>query len=148
MKSGKQIKVNDNKNYSIIYGCVDNKNPKSIYINISAWAEPLSDYEGDYNKIIKNINKKIRQTVYNFLSKNNTNVPFLKDKTIVDLDLRESGIKFGKRSFMCCEITLFQNEEISINEEPVKKALNLVSTMVIQEIFDKDLDFKFNKKKQ
>ena len=44
MKSGKQIKVNDNKNYSIIYGCVDNKNPKSIYINISAWAEPLSDY--------------------------------------------------------------------------------------------------------
>ena len=49
---------------------------------------------------------------------------------------------------MCCEITLFQNEEISINAEPVKKALNLVSTMVIQEIFDKDLDFKFNKKKQ
>jgi phenylpyruvate tautomerase PptA (4-oxalocrotonate tautomerase family) len=74
MKSGKQIKVNDNKNYSIIYGCVDNKNPKSIYINISAWAEPLSDYEGDYNKIIKNINKKIRQTVYNYLSKNNTEI--------------------------------------------------------------------------
>lgn len=148
MKSGKQIKINDNKNYSIIYGCVDNKKPKSIYINISAWAEPLLDYESDYNKIIKNINKKVKQTIYNFLSKNYTDVPFLKDKTIVDLDLRESGIKFGKRSFMCCEITLFQNEEVSINAEPVKRALNLVSTMVVEEIFDKDLNFKFNKKKQ
>lgn len=147
MKTGKQFKINDHNNYNITYGCVDNKNPKSIYINISSWAEPLSDYEDDYNKIIKNIDKKIRQTIYNFLSENKT-THFLKDKTIVDLDLRESGIKFGKRSFMCCEVTLFQKEETSINSESTKRALNLVSTMIIEEILDKNLDFKFNKKKQ
>lgn len=147
MKTGKQFKINDHKNYNITYGCVDNKNPKSIYINISSWAEPLSDYEDDYNKIIKNIDKKIRQTIYNFLSENNT-THFLKDKTIVDLDLRESGVKFGKRSFMCCEITLFQKEELSINSDLTKRALNLVSSMVINEILEKNLDFNFNKKKQ
>ncbi len=148
MKTGKQFKINDHKNYNVIYGCVDNKNPKSIYINISSWAEPLSDFEDDYNKIVKNLDKKIRQTIYNFLSQNNNSTSFLKDKTIVDLDLRESGIKFGKRSFMCCEITLFQKEETSINSESTKRALNLVSTMIIEEILDKNLDFKFNKKKQ
>jgi hypothetical protein len=146
MKSGKQIKIKSETNYNITYGCVDNKNPKSIYINITAWLEPLSEEEEDYNKIIKNINKKIRQTIYNFLSNDNT-TKFLKDKTIVDLDLRESGIRFGKRSFMSCELTLFQNGEISINSEDMKKNLNTISTVIIKEIFDKDNDFNFYKKK-
>lgn len=147
MKSGKQIKIENDSNYNITYGCVDNKNPKSVYINITAWVEPQSEDEEDYNKIIKALNKKIRQSVYNFLS-NNTTTNFLKDKTIVDLDLRESGIKFGKRSFMSCEITLFQNNEISINSELTKRDLNTISSLVIQETFDKDKDFKYFKKKQ
>lgn len=147
MKSGKQIRMETNKNYNITYGCVDNKNPKSVFINITAWVEPLSEDEEDYNKIIKSLNKKIRQTIYNFLSDNNT-TSFIKDKTIVDLDLRESGIKFGKRSFMSCEITLFQNEDNSINSDIVKKGLNLISNLVIDEIFENDEDFKYYKRKQ
>ena len=146
MKSGKQIKVHDQKNYNITYGCVDNKNPKSIYVNITAWLEPLSENEEDYNKIIKNLNKKIRQNLYNFLSSDKSTI-FLKDKTIVDLDLRESGIKFGKRSFMSCEITLFQNGEISINSELMKQNLNNVSSLIIDRTFNEDKDFRFHKKK-
>lgn len=147
MKSGKQIKMENYKNYNITYGCVDNKNPKSVFINITAWVEPLSEEEEDYSKIIKSLNKKIRQSVYNFLSTNNT-TSFIKDKTIVDLDLRESGIKFGKRSFMSCEVTLFQNEDNSINSDIVKKGLNLISNLVIDEIFENDEDFKYHKRKQ
>lgn len=146
MKTGKQIKVNDHKNYSVIYGCVDDKNPKSIYVNISTWAEPLSEYEENYGKIIKTLDKKIRQKIYNYLSENNI-TPFLKDKTIVDLDLRESGVRFGKRSFMCCELTLFQNGEMSINSDMIKNSLNNVSSLIIKEIFDVDSNFKFEKKK-
>jgi hypothetical protein len=147
MKSGKQIKMETYKNYNITYGCVDNKNPKSVFINITAWVEPLSEKEEDYSKIIKSINKEIRQSVYNFLS-TNTSTSFVKDKTIVDLDLRESGIKFGKRSFMSCELTLFQNEDNSINSEIVKKGLNIISNLVIDEIFENDEDFKYHKRKQ
>lgn len=147
MKSGKQIRMETNKNYNITYGCVDNKKPKSVFINITAWVEPLSENEENYNKIIKSLNKQIRQTIYNFLSDNNT-TSFIKDKTIVDLDLRESGIKFGKRSFMSCEITLFQNEDNSINSDIVKKGLNLISNIVIDEIFENDEDFKYHNRKQ
>jgi len=146
MKTGKQIKIDDQLNYNITYGCVDNKNPKSVYINISAWVEPKSEEDENYNKIIKSIDKKVRQSIYNFLSYNDTTI-FLKDKTIVDLDLRESGVKYGKRSFMSCEINLFQENDISINSEIIKKALNTISNFVIKEIFDKDFNFKYHKKK-
>lgn len=146
MKSGKQIKLEIDKNYNITYGCVDNKNPKSVFINITAWVEPLSEDEENYNKIIKSLNKKIKQIIYNFLLNNTTS--FIKDKTIVDLDLRESGIKFGKRSFMSCEVTIFQNEDYSVNSDIIKKGLNLISNLIINEIFEKDIDFKYHKRKQ
>jgi hypothetical protein len=48
---------------------------------------------------------------------------------------------------MSCELTLFQNGEISINSEDMKKNLNTISTVIIKEIFDKDNDFNFYKKK-
>ena len=147
MKSGKQIKMENNINYNITYGCVDNKNPKSIFINITAWVEPLSEEDEDYDKIIKILSKKLRQSIHNFLSNNNS-TPFIKEKTIVDLDLRESGIKFGKRSFMSCEINLFQNESNSINSDIIKKSLNLISSFVIDEIFERDINFKYHKRKQ
>ncbi len=146
MKSGKQIKIENHNNYNVTYGCVDNKNPKSIYVNITAWLEPISEDEEDYNKIIKQIDKRIRQAVYNFLLNCKTEC-FLKDKTIVDLDLRESGIKFGKRSYMSCEITLFKNDVISLTSEPMKIDLNKITSLIINEIFDKDKDFKYHKKK-
>jgi ABC-type oligopeptide transport system substrate-binding subunit len=40
-------------------------------------------------------NKKIKQGLYNLFD-NEFETSILKDRTIVDLDIRESGIKFGK----------------------------------------------------
>lgn len=145
MKTGKQFKNNNHENYNVLYGCVDNKNPKSIYINISAWSDPLNSGDVKYTRVIKDINKKVKQTLFNYLSVNKT--CFLKDSTIVDLDIRESGIKFGKRSFISCEITLFQLEEISINSDKIKIALSDLISMVIDKVFETDEYFKFYKKK-
>jgi hypothetical protein len=39
------------------------------------------------------------------------------DKTIVDLDIRESGIRFGKRSFINCEVTLFLDTNMSVTSD-------------------------------
>ena len=62
MKTGKQFKNEEHNNYNVVYGCVDNKNPKSVYINISAWANPTKqDDEISYTRVIKDINKKIKQ---------------------------------------------------------------------------------------
>ena len=147
MKTGKQFKNEEHNNYNVVYGCVDNKNPKSVYINISAWANPTKqDDEVSYTRVIKDINKKIKQDLFNYLNLNETS-GFIKNNTIVDLDIRESGIKYGKRSFMSCEITLFQTEEISIVSEKIKTSLNDVITMLINKVFENDENFEYNKKK-
>jgi hypothetical protein len=148
MKTGKQFKNDEHNNYNIIYGCVDNKNPKSIYVNISAWAEPINkdEEEVNYTRVIKDINKKLKQDLFNYFNLNEKS-GFLKNNTIVDLDIRESGIKFGKRSFMSCEITLFQTEEISIISDKIKIYLNEVIYMLINKVFELDENFKYHKKK-
>jgi len=145
MKTGKEIKTTT-KNYNVVFGSVNNKTPRAVYINISAWGEPTS--EGDninYNRLIKNINKRVKQLLYLTFENDET---FSKDKTIVDLDIRESGIRFGKRSFMSCEITLFSDLNIPVNTEFMKKKLNEIINIVTKKVFDSNDDFDFHKKKK
>jgi hypothetical protein len=146
MKNGKEVKVNNFKNYSIVYGSVDNKHSKAVYINISAWAEPQDKELISYNRVIKDINKKIRQTLFNIFD-TKTEIEIKKNNTIVDLDIRESGIRYGKRSFTNCEITLFLNSEIPVNSENMKDKLNFVTEKIINSCFDNNKIFKFHKKK-
>jgi len=146
MKNGKEVKVSSFKNYSIVYGRDDNKHSKAVYINISAWAEPQDKETISYNRVIKDINKNIRQTLFNiFDTKIETEIK--KNHTIVDLDIRESGIRYGKRSFTNCEITLFLNSEIPVNSETMKEKLDMVTEKLIKTCFDNNKTFKFHKKK-
>lgn len=146
MKNGKEVKVSNFKNYNIVYGSVDNKHSKAVYINISAWAEPQDKELISYNRVIKDINKKVRQTLFNIFD-TKTEIEIKKNNTIVDLDIRESGIRFGKRSFTNCEITLFLNSEIPVNSENMKDKLNFVTEKIINSCFDNNKIFKFHKKK-
>ena len=54
--------------------------------------------------IFKKCNKKIKQNLFSYFNTEGLETLFDKNRTIVDLDIRESGIKFGKRSFISCEI--------------------------------------------
>jgi hypothetical protein len=147
MKTGKELRIYDFENYNVIFGSVNNKHPKAIYINISAWSDPTNDKPIDYNKVIRDINKKIKQSLYNLFNSDKYN-EFLKDRTIVDLDIRESGIKYGKRSFMNCEITLFIDSELQVNSEIMKTNLNTVTTLITNTIFEDNGYFKFYRKKK
>jgi len=147
MKTGKEIKTSAFKEYNVSFGSVDSKNAKSVYINISSWAEPKENDDSiNYNRCIKNMNKKIRQTVYNMLDSIETY--FLNEQTIVDLDIRESGIKYGKRSFMSCELTLYSNNEIPVNDDYMKDTLNQIYSSVIKNVFETNDTFDFYKKKK
>ena len=147
MKIGKEIKSNIFNNYNVIFGSVDNKNPKAVYINISAWGEPKIEDDVNYTRAIKNINKKVRQLLYNMFDKNENKI-FLKDRTIVDLDIRESGIRYGKRSFMSCELTLFSDLEVPVNTEFMKTKLHEIIDSVTRKVFDSNDNFDFYKKKK
>jgi hypothetical protein len=144
MKTGKEIKNNNFKNYNITYGTVNNKNPKSIYLNISSWLEPIKDETNNYSFDIRSLNKKIKQTLFNYLDANKT--IFNKDRTIVDLDIRESGIKLGKRSFMNCEVTFFMKEALSINSIEITNTVDELTDLMFA-TFETNKSFKFHKKK-
>lgn len=146
MKTGKEVKVTTFKNYNVVYGSVNNKHSKAVYINISAWAEPKDEDEDNYNRVIRDLNKKIKQSIYNLLN-SDINSEFIKDRTITDLDIRESGIKFGKRSFTNCEITLFLKNEIPVNSEMMRPMLDNVVNMLLDNVFDDNKSFKFHRKK-
>lgn len=146
MKKGKELKVNTFKNYNVSYGSVNNKEPKALYINISAWAEPESNDTINYHRVIRDLDKKVRQTIYNELIDNYT--LFLKDRTIVDFDIRESGVKFGKRSFSNCEITLFMKYELPINSEEMKPILDDLIKNTLEKTFENCKYFNFHKKKK
>jgi hypothetical protein len=144
MKTGKEIKSSIFNDFNVIFGSVNNKNPKSVYLNVSAWSQPKEDCDGNYNRAIRNLIKKIKQTLFNYSSNLNLN----KEMTIVDLDLRESGIRKGKRSFMSCEVTFYLNVEIPVNSEEMKTNLNNVAQELIDKVFEQCDTFDFYKRKR
>ena len=145
MKKGKEIKLGKTyMNYKVISGTVDSKNPTSVYINISAWGEPTNDNVEQYTSVISSLKKDIKAHIF-------ANLPltFNKQRTIVDLDMRESGITYGKRSFMSCEITLYQNVRSGklLMADDLKKMMTQITDKVLKEVFDEYPYFKFHKKK-
>ena len=146
MKTGKEIKTTKFKNYNVVFGSVYNKNPKAIYINIYSWAEPLEEHNVNYNQVIRSLNKRIKQTLFNIFD-NEENCFFDGNRTIVDLDIRESGIRYGKRSFISCEITLFLHNEISVTSDYMKDKIESVTDNLLKTNFENNKTFNFNKKK-
>ena len=146
MSRGKEIKLNISDNYNTIVGTVDTNIPKSIFLSISAWGSPLKDDKFDYNKIINWLTKSIK---LNIIKYNNSGI-FKEHQIIVDFDMRESGIMFGKRSYMCCEITLFQNNDslLPITSEVLLKHSSNIIKNIINDILDSNIYFKFHRTKK
>ena len=144
MKRGKEMKIETPYQYNIISGTVDNKNPKSVYIQISAWGKPTEDGIEDYESIIKKRAKRVKRKLFEVLD----NERFYKTKSIVDFNMASSGINFGKKSFMSVEMTLFKREPLlPINSDKMKPILEEVSNKIINDVFEKDENFRFYKKK-
>jgi len=146
MKRGKEIKLDyiPFDQYNVVCGTVDNKNPKAVYISMSAWGEPHDDSEVNYDRVIRNLHKKVKQTLFDYMNTDR----FHEEKTIVDLDMRESGIAFNKRSFMNCEVTLYQVGELPINDDSMLDAIEEITQCLIDFVFDNNDYFQFHKKKK
>lgn len=142
MKRGKEVRLNLPYDYNIISGAVDNKNPESIYIQISAWGKPKNKEEGNFDNIIKQKSKRVKRKLFEVLDRNQ----FL-PKAIVDFNMASSGISFDKRSFMSVELTLFQKNPTSINSDGLIQTLNRISEKIITDVFETDEDFKFYRRK-
>jgi len=143
MKTGKQFKLNLNPNFRTYYGSVDYKNPKSIYINISSWFSPLSE-DDNWSRVVGQLKREIKYTIIDVPITNY----FLSNKQIIDLDIRTSGIRKNKRSYMNCEITLFLKKEEDIKSQGIKSLVqNLLGDIITKTLTpSKKFNFYLTKK--
>jgi len=143
MKRGKEITIESNSNYTVYSGTIDNKKAKTIYLNISSWGNPIKETSLNYERVIKNLRKSVLQHTYNILCESN----FKESNTIVDLDMRSSGVRYGKKSFMSCELTLFQKNYNQVNSDIVVESMKDISKSIIENVLDTNEHFIFGKTK-
>jgi len=138
MKKGKTSKIQGFKDAKVVYGTVDSINFKSLYLNIQTWVEPKM-YSDNWQRIVLNLSREIKHTIYEHLNKN-----YFDEKFIVDLDLRSSGIVEGKKSFMNLEATFYLNVELlDFKSKLLKDELKKITSKIIKENFDSNEYFDF-----
>lgn len=142
MKKGKSVKLNLFTPIKSMYGTVDSKNLKSIFINIQSWVTPIKETE-NWVRVVGNLNRQIKHSVFN---SNDSNI-FL-EKTIIDLDLRVSGISTGKKSFFNLEVNLFTNEDLDFKSEKLKVEIKKIIKSIYQNNIEKNNYFQFSKSKK
>jgi hypothetical protein len=137
MKKGKTAKISGFNNAKVIYGTVDSKNFKSVYLNLESWVTPKDDYE-NWDRIVSNLSRNIKHTIHYVLDKT-----YFKSDYIVDLDLRASGINYGKKSFMSLEVTFYLNGECDFKDTILKDKLKRIAKEIYIESFKKSEYFEF-----
>ena len=143
-KQGREVRTNISEVFRTSYGTVDSSALKSLYLNLSTWVEPLEEV-ANWDRPIK----KFKYKIDNLIHKELKDTEF-KEKAIVDLDLRASGMKIGKRSFMRCEVTMFLNgrNNHNIKSLVLSETINNITKKVINGPLSTTKTFKFHKTKK
>ena len=144
MKKGKSVKLNLYNPIKTVYGTVDSKKLKSIYINIQSWVTPKDEHD-NWNRVVSNLSREIKHSVYGSI-----NSDIFQNKSIVDLDLRTSGISHGKKSFFNLEINLYTTNELDFKSIEIKDSVkNIVQSIFNDNITtNKYFDFSTTKKEE
>ena len=142
MKKGKSVKLNLYSPIKSVYGTVDSKNLKSLYINIQSWVTPKFEHD-NWNRVVCNLSREIKHSVFESINRN-----FFNERSIVDLDLRTSGISHGKKSFFNLEINLYTTTDIDFKSPIIKDSIkSVVKTLYKNNIKDnKYFTFSLSKK--
>ena len=141
MKKGKSVKLNLYNPIKSVYGTVDSKNLKSVYINIQSWVTPKEEYD-NWNRVVSNLSREIKHSVYESL-----NGELFHENFIVDLDLRTSGIQVGKKSFMNLEINLFTKNELDFKSTIVKDSVKKIIKEIYKNCIIRNTKFLFSSSK-
>jgi hypothetical protein len=142
MKKGKSVKLNLFNPIKSIYGTVDSENFKSVYLNIQSWVSPKFEYD-NWNRVVCNLSRDIKHSVYNSI----TPTLFL-DKSVVDLDLRTSGISHGKKSFFNLEVNLYVHQEIDFKSQEIRDSIKKIVKNIYTNTIDNNKYFEFSTSKK
>jgi hypothetical protein len=138
MKKGKSVKLQLFNPIKSVYGTVDSKNLKSVYINIQSWVTPKKELD-NWNRVVSNLGREIKHSVFESI---NTNL--FQERSIVDLDLRTSGISHGKKSFFNLEINLYTTSEIDFKSLEIKDSIKQIVKSVFKNNINQNKYFEFS----
>ena len=142
MKKGKSVKLNLYNPIKSVYGTVDSKNLKSVYINIQSWVTPKQEYD-NWNRIVSNLGREIKHSVFESI-----NQKLFQEKSIVDLDLRTSGISHGKKSFFNLEVNLYTLDELDFKSNEVKESVKRIVKSIFSNNISNNQYFEFSNTKK
>jgi hypothetical protein len=142
MKKGKSVKLNLFQPIKTVYGTVDSKNLKSLYINIQSWVNPKFEHN-NWNRVVCNLSRDIKHSVFNSIDTN-----LFKEQSIVDLDLRTSGISHGKKSFFNLEVNLYTNKEIDFKSQDIKESVRKIVNRIFYFNVENNKYFEFSTSKK
>jgi hypothetical protein len=140
MKKGKFISIGVHNNVKIGYGTVDYKDLKTIYIQLNSWTQPDTE-DCDFDRLIAKTRRQIKENIYNLKCE------YFKPQSIVDLDIKTSGIKTNKRSFMDLEITLYVEKYFDVRSKEIKQIVTDLSETLINTVLTDETLFNFNETK-
>jgi len=91
-----------------------------------------------------NLNREIKHSVFNSID-----TSLFKEHSIVDMDLRTSGISHGKKSFFNLEVNLYTNQEFDFKSIELKESVKKIVRSIIRDnvIENKYFDFSVSKTK-
>ncbi len=91
-----------------------------------------------------NLNREIKHSVFNSIDST-----LFKENSIVDLDLRTSGISHGKKSFFNLEVNLYTNQEFDFKSPELKESIKKIVRNIIRDnvMENKYFDFSISKSK-
>jgi hypothetical protein len=142
MKKGKSVKLNLYNPIKSSYGTVDSKNLKSVYINIQSWVTPKFEHD-NWNRVVCNLSREIKHSVYNSIT-----TDIFQEKSIVDLDLRTSGISHGKKSFFNLEVNLYTNIELDFKSYEIKESIKKIIKNIFKNNIIENKYFEFSTSKK
>jgi hypothetical protein len=131
MKKGKTSKLDLFQDAKCYYGSVDTTELKSIYLVLQTWVKPTQERD-NWERVVGTISRTIKHKVLEVYNKS-----LFKEQFIVDLDLRTSGIKVDKSSFLNLEITLFTKENIDFKSDDLSNELNRILKEVHDNVLNK-----------
>jgi hypothetical protein len=142
MKKGKTSKLNIFDDAKCLYGTVDSKNMKSIYVVLQTWIEPIT-IDDNWNRLVGEIKRQIQHTLLEVIDPQT-----FERKQIVDLDLRTSGIQKNKKSFMNLEITLFvHNKTLDFKSHILRDKIKKMLTSIYIDDLKNNKHFTLSKTK-
>jgi len=142
MKKGKSVKLNLFNPIKSIYGTVDSKDLKSVYINIQSWVSPKFEHD-NWNRVVCNLSREIKHSVFNSI-----NLSVFQEKSIVDLDLRTSGISHEKKSFFNLEVNLYTNCELDFKSQEIKDSIKSIVKNIFKNNINQNKYFEFSTSKK